>query len=71
MECRTGAEIRIEERPGEEIYKMWYEKPMSVEGIKTFNPAFDVTDNKYIAAIITEKGIARPPFNESLNNFFK
>lgn len=55
--CRTGADIKIEERPGEEIYKAWYEKPMAPEGVKTFNPAFDVTDHKYITGIITESGI--------------
>lgn len=71
MKCASGKDIRIEERPGEEIYKMWYEKPMSAENIKTFNPAFDVTDSKYITAIVTEKGIAMPPFDESLKNFFK
>lgn len=66
IESETGDDIVIEERPGEEIYRMWYEKPMSAEGIKTFNPAFDVTDNKYITAIITEKGICYPPFTESI-----
>ncbi len=58
--CESGVDIVIEERPGEEIYKAWYEKPMAPEGVKTFNPAFDVTDHKYIAGIITEKGIWRP-----------
>ena len=62
----TGAEIEIEERKGEEIDKMWYEKPMAPEGIKTFNPAFDVTDNKYITAVITEKGIVYPPYDINL-----
>ncbi|MBQ1229034.1 MAG: S-methyl-5-thioribose-1-phosphate isomerase [Firmicutes bacterium] len=62
----TGEEIEIEERKGEEIYKMWYEKPMAPEGIKTFNPAFDVTDNKYITAVITEKGIVYPPYDINL-----
>lgn len=70
IECRNGDDIVIEERPGEEIYKMWYEKPMSAEGIKTFNPAFDVTDSKYITAIITEKGICYPPFTESIKKIF-
>jgi methylthioribose-1-phosphate isomerase len=45
---------------------MWYEKPMAPEGIKTFNPAFDVTDNKYITAVITEKGIVYPPYDINL-----
>ena len=65
-DCATGADIKIEERPGEEIFRKWYERPMAPEEIKTYNPAFDVTDAKYITAIITEKGVARPPFTESL-----
>ncbi len=64
--CAAGADIKIEERPGEEIFRKWYERPMAPEDIKTYNPAFDVTDAKYITAIITEKGVARPPFTESL-----
>jgi len=37
------------------------------EGVEAYNPGFDVTPAKYVSAIITEAGIARPPFNESLN----
>lgn len=61
-----GDEIKIEERPAEEVTKMWYKEPMAPEGIKVFNPAFDVTDNELITAIVTEYGIARAPFKESL-----
>ena len=66
LDTPTGAEIEIEERKGEEIYKMWYEKPMAPEGIKTYNPAFDVTDSKYITAVITERGIVCPPYDMNL-----
>jgi len=59
----SGDLIPIEERNGDEIKTMWYEKPMAPEGVKTFNPAFDVTDNSLITAIITEKGILYPPYN--------
>ncbi len=62
----TGDDIIIEERDGEEIYKMWYEQPMAPEEVKTYNPAFDVTDHKYITAVITEKGIVYPPYDENL-----
>ncbi|CBH20815.1 methylthioribose-1-phosphate isomerase [Acetoanaerobium noterae] len=71
LNTKTGKDIHIELRPGEEIYKTWYEKPMAPEGIKTYNPAFDVTDAKYITAIITEKGIAYPPYEESLPKLFE
>lgn len=62
----TGNEIKIEERPAEEVTRMWYKEPMAPEGVKVFNPAFDVTENELITAIITEYGIARAPFKESL-----
>ena len=42
-----------------------------VEGAKIWNPAFDVTPNDLIAGIITEKGIARAPYTESLKNLFE
>ena len=62
----TGAEIQIEQRPAEEVTEMWYRERMAPEGIKVFNPAFDVTDNGLVTAIVTENGIARAPFTESL-----
>ena len=66
LDTPTGDDIEIELRDGEEIYKMWYEKPMAPEGIKTYNPSFDVTPAEFITAIVTEKGIVRPPFAENL-----
>ncbi|HMB26867.1 MAG TPA: S-methyl-5-thioribose-1-phosphate isomerase, partial [Blastocatellia bacterium] len=39
---------------------------LAPDGIKIANPAFDVTPNRYVAAIITERGVARPPYQESL-----
>ncbi len=65
-DIERGKDIPIEERPGEEIYKAWYEKPMAPQGVKTYNPAFDVTDAAYITAIVTEKGLVYPPFKEGL-----
>ena len=66
LDTPTGDDIEIELRDGEEIYKMWYERPMAPEGIKTYNPSFDVTPAEYITAIVTEKGVVRPPFAENL-----
>ena len=45
---------------------MWYQAPMAPRGIKVFNPAFDVTDHDLVTGIITEKGIARYPYDQSL-----
>lgn len=66
METATGADICIEERPAEEITEMWYKERMAPEGVKVYNPAFDVTDHELIAGIVTEYGIARAPYTESL-----
>ncbi len=61
--CGSGRDIVIEERPPEEITEMFFEKRTSPEGIKCYNPAFDVTDHSLITAIITENGIFYPPFD--------
>ena len=50
---------------------MWYSRRMAPEGVKVFNPAFDVTDNDLITAIVTEYGIARPPYSESFKKIFE
>lgn len=71
MNIKSGDEIVIEERNGDEIKKMWYERPMAPDKVKTFNPAFDVTDNTLISAIVTEKGIIRPPFSENILRAYK
>lgn len=60
--CPDGASIVIEERKPEEITEMWYDSRMAPEGVNVFNPAFDVTPHELITAIITERGIAYPPF---------
>ncbi|CCZ07021.1 methylthioribose-1-phosphate isomerase [Odoribacter sp. CAG:788] len=63
----TGEAITVEERAPEEVTEKWYVQRMAPEGVQVYNPAFDVTDHSLITAIITEKGIARPPFRETLN----
>jgi methylthioribose-1-phosphate isomerase len=62
----TGADICIEERSGFEVTELWYEKRMAPEGVSVYNPAFDVVDNALITAIITEQGIIRPPYSDTL-----
>lgn len=70
LDTPTGAEIEIELRDGEEI-SVGFGKRTAPKGIKTYNPAFDVTDAKYITAIITEKGIIRPPYAEGLRKMIQ
>ena len=71
MDCATGEDIPIEERDPEEIRSKFYEKPVAPEGVRCFNPSFDVTDAELISAIITEKGIFRYPYSDSLTVFSK
>ena len=66
LDTATGDDIHIEQRPAGEVTEMWYKERMAPEGVKVFNPAFDVTDHELITAIVTEHGIARAPFTESL-----
>lgn len=68
---KTGADITIEQRPAHEVTEMWYRERMAPEGIKVFNPAFDVTDHDLISGIVTEYGIAREPYTESLQEIFR
>jgi methylthioribose-1-phosphate isomerase len=65
LNLRKGEEIPIEERDAREVTE-FRGKRIAPRGIKVFNPAFDITPAKYITAIITEKGIARPPYRISL-----
>ncbi len=69
--CSSGGDIHIELRPAEEVTEMWYEKRMAPEGVKVYNPAFDVTDAQNVTAIITEHGIAYPPYEDSLKAIFE
>ena len=66
-----GGHIVIEQRDPDEVTQMWYKKRMAPENIHVYNPAFDVTDNSLITAIITEKGIARAPYDVSLKEMME
>ncbi len=71
LNTETGSHIRIEERPAEEVTQMWYKERMAPEGVKVYNPAFDVTDHDLITAIVTEYGIAKAPFETSFQEIFR
>ena len=60
-----GAHIPIEERQAREVTHVGTAQ-IAPTGAAIWNPAFDVTPNELIAAIITDKGVARQPFTESL-----
>src|SRR5947209_7314582 len=65
LACPDGSQIPIEQRNEKEVTHI-AGKQMTPDGVSVENPAFDVTPAKYVAAIITEKGIARAPYSESL-----
>jgi methylthioribose-1-phosphate isomerase len=65
LTLKSGDEIPIEERDRREVTHM-REYQLAPDGIDVQNPAFDVTPNELIAAIITDKGVARQPYTESL-----
>lgn len=65
LTLKSGAEIPIEERSKDEVLTP-YGNPIVPPHFRARNPAFDVTPNRYLSGIITENGIARPPFVESL-----
>ena len=66
----TGEQIPIEERDPREVTHV-REHRLSPEGVDVHNPAFDVTPAELIAAIITDRGVARPPYTESLKKLFE
>jgi methylthioribose-1-phosphate isomerase len=65
LETPDGSQIPIEERSSREVTH-FAGKQITPDGAKVENPAFDVTPHKYVSAIITERGVAREPFAESL-----
>jgi methylthioribose-1-phosphate isomerase len=65
LACPDGSQIPIEQRNAKEVTHI-AGKQMVPDGVSIENPAFDVTPAQYVGAIITERGIARPPFDNSL-----
>ena len=65
LRAPSGAAIPIEQRGAEEVTHLSGTR-VAAEGVLVFNPAFDVTPARYIAAIVTERGVARPPYEQAL-----
>ncbi len=68
--CATGDDITIELRDPNEVHE-FHGRRATPEGVGGWNPAFDVTPNDLITAIITEHGVVRPPYGESLAKVWK
>ncbi len=69
INIKTGAEIPIEERSHEEVTHI-NGKRICAEGVKIINPGFDVTPNELITGIITEVGILKPDYKDSIKKAF-
>jgi methylthioribose-1-phosphate isomerase len=66
----SGDAIPIEQRSAAEVTHV-FGVPIAPENIAVANPAFDVTPARYVSAIICERGVARPPYEESLKNMLR
>jgi methylthioribose-1-phosphate isomerase len=64
-----GAAIPIEERAADEVTHIKSAR-VAAEGVSVFNPSFDVTPARLVSAIVTERGVARPPYQASLQALF-
>ncbi len=69
MDLPNGDAIPIEERDAREVTHI-EGMPIAPEGVAVSNPAFDVTPNKYVAALITDRGVVYPPFDQNLPRIF-
>lgn len=70
LSLATGAEIPIEERDHTEVTHL-AGQPVAPVGVKVWNPAFDVTPNRLITAIITDRGVVCPPYIENLKRIIR
>jgi len=70
INTKVGDDIKIEQRKPEEVTEMWYKERMAPEGVKVYNPAFDVTDNELISGIVTEYGVLRAPYDVAIRKLF-
>ncbi len=70
MSLATGDDIIIEERHHEEVTHLFGQQTAPT-GVKVFNPAFDVTPNHLVDAIVTDRGIIRPPYHTNLKELFE
>jgi methylthioribose-1-phosphate isomerase len=65
VDCASGKDIPIEQRDPKEVSHI-FGRALAPKGVRIFNPAFDVTSQDLISAIITEKGVIHPPYQENI-----
>jgi len=66
LSIKSGRQIPIEQRKPSEVSTLFFKKPIAPAKIKIFNPAFDVTPQRLITALITDRGVIRPPFKKNI-----
>ncbi len=66
LKIKTGKDIPIEERNSKEVTELFFKRPIAGRDTKVFNPAFDITPQHLITAVVTDKGIIRPPFIKNI-----
>jgi methylthioribose-1-phosphate isomerase len=67
VNCPSGKDIPIEQRDAKEVSHI-FGKAVAPKGMRVLNPAFDVTSQDLITAIITEKGVINPPYQQNIRN---
>ena len=67
INCASGKDIPIEQRDAKEVSHI-FGKALAPKGMRVLNPAFDVTSQDLITAIITEKGVIHPPYQQNIRN---
>jgi methylthioribose-1-phosphate isomerase len=67
LSIKSGKGIPIESRDRREVTELFFKRPIAAKNIKVFNPAFDVTPHDLITAIITDRGIIKPPYLRNIN----
>jgi methylthioribose-1-phosphate isomerase len=67
INCASGKDIPIEQRDPREVSHI-FGKPLAPKGIKVFNPAFDVTAQDLVSALITERGVINPPYQQNIRS---
>jgi methylthioribose-1-phosphate isomerase len=65
IDCASGKDIPIEQRDPTEVSHI-FGRALAPKGVRVFNPAFDVTSQDLVSALITEKGVIHPPYQENI-----
>jgi len=68
VDCASGKDIPIEQRDPKEVSHI-FGKALAPKGTRVFNPAFDVTSQELVTAIITEKGVINPPYQQNIRSY--